>query len=261
MSENIIFCFSGTGNCLDIARNVAAVLGDTDIVSLRTGSPAVTDARSAKRVGFVFPCYGGGLPGGLEDTFRKIETAGDAYRFAVCSCSAYPGNGLAMLHAIHPLDYWQVISHQCSCIWLFPHTLMLPPLSPAGAQARSEREAARIGRAVKAMERSKKAPKASALHKAEGKVWKPLSQWSAKRFSVDSMCIGCGTCTKVCPRENIKLAAGKPQYGDDCVQCMGCLQYCPQEAISCGTVTKRREHYHNPNVTASDLTKPIIHIN
>ena len=24
MSENVIFCFSGTGNCLDIAKNIAA---------------------------------------------------------------------------------------------------------------------------------------------------------------------------------------------------------------------------------------------
>ena len=60
MSENVIFCFSGTGNCLDIAKNIAKRMGDTDIIMMRK-APAVTDVSAAKRVGFVFPCYAGGL--------------------------------------------------------------------------------------------------------------------------------------------------------------------------------------------------------
>ena len=41
---------------------------------------------------------------------------------------------------------------------------------------------------------------------------------------------------------------------------LSCLQYCPQQAISIGRITDRREHYHNPNVTAAELTEPVIHI-
>ena len=62
MSKNVIFCYSGSGNCLDIAKNIAKRLGDTDIVMMRA-EPEVKDVRGAKRVGFVFPCYAGGLPG------------------------------------------------------------------------------------------------------------------------------------------------------------------------------------------------------
>lgn len=39
-----------------------------------------------------------------------------------------------------------------------------------------------------------------------------------------------------------------------------CLQYCPKGAISVGNVTDKREHYHNPNVRAGELTEQIIHI-
>ena len=35
MSKNVIFCYSGSGNCLDIAKNIAKKLGDTDIVLMR----------------------------------------------------------------------------------------------------------------------------------------------------------------------------------------------------------------------------------
>ena len=52
MSENIIYCYSGSGNCLDMAKNIAKELGDTDIVMMRS-FPAKTDATEAKRVGFI----------------------------------------------------------------------------------------------------------------------------------------------------------------------------------------------------------------
>ena len=37
----------------------SGVLGDTDIIMMRS-EPSVTDVTEAQRVGFVFPCYGGG---------------------------------------------------------------------------------------------------------------------------------------------------------------------------------------------------------
>ena len=259
MSENVIFCFSGTGNCLDIAKNIARELGDADIVMMRR-APEVTDVRDAKRVGFVFPCYGGGLPGGVEETLGALRVAPNAYTFAVCSCAAYPGVGLSIVNKIFPLDYWEVVTHQCSCIWLFPHTMMLPPLNADAAQDRAEREARRIGRSVKALVRREKQPRANPLNVAESKAFPKIARQKAKQFAVSSMCISCGACVKVCPKGNIRLVDGKPKFGTDCLQCLACLQYCPQEAISIGKVTKKREHYHNPNVTADELAKGVIHI-
>ncbi|MBE7007840.1 MAG: hypothetical protein E7422_01620 [Ruminococcaceae bacterium] len=259
MSENVIFCYSGTGNCLDMAKNIARELGDTDIIMMRR-TPTVTDVRGAKRVGFVFPCYAGGLPGGVEDTLNSLQVDPISYKFAVGMCSAYPGTGLSIVDRLFHLDYWQVVTHQCSCIWLFPHTMMMPMLTPEAAQERSEREAKRIGQDAKALKRSEKAPKANPLNKLESSAWPKMSQKKAKSFSVSSMCIGCGTCAKVCPKGNIRLIDGRPQFGTDCLQCLACLQYCPQEAISLGKITQKREHYHNPNITPDELVKPVIHI-
>ena len=52
--SNIIYCYSASGNCLDMARKIAEGLGDTDIVMMRA-FPTVTDATPYERVGFVFP--------------------------------------------------------------------------------------------------------------------------------------------------------------------------------------------------------------
>ena len=68
--------------------------------------------RDARRVGFVFPCYGGGLPGGVEESLRKIEVGLTAYKFGVCQYAGYMGSGPCKLDSIIP-RYWTAVSHQC----------------------------------------------------------------------------------------------------------------------------------------------------
>ena len=166
MKENVIFCYSGTGNCLDMARNIAKKLGDTDIVMMRK-YPAVTDVRGAKRVGFIFPCYGGGLPGHVERYIRDIKVSPDAYTFGIAQCAAYKGEGLSKINAVIPLKYWAAVSHQCTCIWLFPHDLMMPKMGAVEAQARSEYLADRIAEDVRNNVVSRKKLSKALLNRAE----------------------------------------------------------------------------------------------
>ena len=259
MSKNVIFCFSGTGNCLDIAKNIARSLGDTDIILMR-GAPAVTDVHKAERVGFVFPCYAGGLPGGVEEYVRQLTIGYNAYTFAVCSCAAYPGVGLSIIDKIVPLDYWATISHQSACIWLMPHTTMMPPLSADKAQTRSEELAARIASDILAGKKMPKKPSAPLFNKAETALWPKLSKKKAALLQAGDACVGCGQCEKLCPRGNIKIVGNKPVFGTDCVQCLSCLQFCPTEAIHMGGPTLKRERYHNVNVSAAELMEKVIHI-
>ena len=146
MAKNRIYCFSGTGNCLDLAKNIARELGDTDIISMRT-EPVTFDARDAERVGFIFPCYAGGLPEKVEENVGRVEIAPGTYTFAVVTYAGYPGCGLHIIDRLHRLDYWAGVPHQCSCIWLFPHDLT----GPADRSQRKSEEAARaIARDIRA---------------------------------------------------------------------------------------------------------------
>ena len=231
MSKNVIFCYSGSGNCLDIAKNIAKRLGDTDIVMMRA-EPEVKDVRGAKRVGFVFPCYAGGLP----------------------------GVGMAKINDIVPLDYWAGISHQCSCIWLMPHTLMLPMLDASRAQARSEKLAAKIADDVLYVKHLSGRPLSNPVNALEAKAWPMLSGKKAAKMTVTDSCIGCGQCARLCPRGNISIVNGRASIGTNCIGCLSCLQYCPKQAINMGGATVRRERYHNPNVSAADLCQKVIHI-
>ena len=259
MAENIIFCYSGTGNCLDLARNIAHTLTDTEIILMRK-APVVTDVTEAKRVGFVFPCYGGGAPADVLAVAKTLKLSPDAYTFAVSMSASYAGTGLYELDRIIPLDYWKTVTHHCSCIWLFPHTVMLPMLPLDKAQARSERLAKVIGAEVRGLVKTEKRPPYNPANAAENKAWPMIASRKAAAFKVSDACIGCGQCAKLCPRGNIRMENGRPVIGTNCIQCLGCLQYCPKSAISIGAVTDLREHYHNPNVKATDLMAERIYI-
>ena len=258
MSENVIFCFSGSGNCLDIAKTIAKKLGDTDIVMMRR-EPAYTDASHAKRVGFVFPCYAGGLPGRVEEFASKIKV-GDAYTFGVVSYAGYPGIGLRVIDRLHPLAYWTGISHQSACIWLMPHTMMVPPLNPEKAQQRATRLAEKAAADILAGKRTDKHPPEPRFNKLESSVWPTLCKKKAKDFAVSYACVSCGQCARLCPQGNIRLVDHKPVFGDDCIGCLSCLQFCPQQAIHMGGPTQTRERWHNVHVEAADLMQAVIHI-
>lgn len=258
MRENVIFCFTGTGNCLDIAKNIAKELGDTDIVMMRR-APAVTDVRFCKRVGFVFPCHAGGLPIGLEDSLRTLSVKPNPYTFGVVSYAGYPGIGLNQLDAIIHLDYWAGVPHQSACIWLMPHALTLPPRTPRKAQKHAEELAGAIAQDVKAYVH-KTLPAENPLNKLETKAWPKLAKSKAEQFSVTGKCVGCGQCVSLCPRGNIKLVGGRPDFGTDCIQCLSCLQFCPRQAIHLGGATVTRERWHNPNIRAGELNESVIHI-
>ena len=259
MSKNVIFCYSGSGNCLNIAKNIAKRLGDTDIVMMRA-EPEVKDVRGAKRVGFVFPCYAGGLPGDVEKFVSELRVDPESYTFGVVSYAGYPGVGMAKINDIVPLDYWAGISHQCSCIWLMPHTLMLPMLDASRAQARSEKLAAKIADDVLYVKHLSGRPLSNPVNALEAKAWPMLSGKKAAKMTVTDSCVGCGQCARLCPRGNISIVDGRASIGTNCIGCLSCLQYCPKQAINMGGATVRRERYHNPNVSAADLCQKVIHI-
>ena len=259
MAENIIYCYSGGGNCLDMAKNIAKELGDTDIVMMRS-KPVKTDAREAKRVGFIFPCYGGGLPGKVEEYVKTILISPDAYTFGIVQYAGYMGCGLHKIDQIRELDYWNGMPHHCTCIWLMPHGLMNPPLSVAAAQKRSEKKARAFAADIKAMKHSAKRPPRRTACILESSGFPMVVREKAKQYTVNDKCIGCGTCVSVCPRHNIRLEGGRPVFGGDCIGCLSCIQYCPAEALNVGKVTEKRERYHNPNVSAQDLCAELIHI-
>ena len=78
-----------------------------------------------------------------------------------------------------------------------------------------------------------------------------LKDTAAKGYIVNDTCILCGTCAKVCPAGNIKVA-NKVIFGNHCEDCYACLHACPKNAIH---LKKERSsaRFRNEHVTLKEI--------
>lgn len=77
-----------------------------------------------------------------------------------------------------------------------------------------------------------------------------------KEFAANENCIGCATCQKVCPINNITMEENKPVWNKNnrCQVCLAYHDWCPKEAIVHPSTKAGVKRYHNPNVTVKKLS-------
>ena len=75
-------------------------------------------------------------------------------------------------------------------------------------------------------------------------------------YTVSESCVGCGTCTRVCPRGCIHLENKRPVWDySRCANCMACIQACPTKAIQFITVKEPNPdaRYRNPHIALKEI--------
>ncbi len=254
--QTIIYWFSGTGNSLAIARELAAALGETDLISMvQAGAGPMPDAG---KVGFVFPVYAFGLPGIVKKFLRNMPVNPNAYYFSVANCAGKAGVPHRQIRGI-----LRAGGGRLSGGW----TLFMPTNYPILTDALPvEKQQKCFDKMRERLPGIAAAIKTGQLGPLEDSSL--LFRWLAfagntlainhfrkadKKFWVESTCRQCGLCAKVCPVNNIKLVDKKPIWLGRCEQCMACLQWCPARAIQYGRVTKSRQRYHHPQAKAKDF--------
>jgi len=240
---NKIYFFSGTGNSIAIAKAISEQLGDTELIPMATASAEQLDVSKSERVGMVFPVYGWGMPRLVAEFSRRLKPTQEQYVFAITTCGGTPGNTLqqlgktlnqsgSKLNAGFAVSGDFLISLQGSnemaiirfMSWLGRKT------TPAVASKRLPEILRSIeGKQTHAIERSNTSVNVigSMMYGMSMKMFKTMD----KNFSATDDCVSCGTCVKVCPRENVRLKDGKPTWHQDCEFCYACLAWCPKQAI------------------------------
>ena len=81
----MILYFSGTGNSLAIAQNIANSTND----SIMPLTKAVhEDLTAEKRIGLVYPSYDFNMPPAVRRLVPQLKLSADAYVFVIISCGA-----------------------------------------------------------------------------------------------------------------------------------------------------------------------------
>jgi len=256
--KTAIYYFSGTGNTLVIARDLAKSLGDAELIpivkALKDGAVSQHDV-----IGIVFPVYVFGLPIIVAEFVRKLKAPKDAYIFTVANCGGLPGRSITMMK--------DILAKNGSTLAAAFGLLMPGNYIPLyGAKPEEEQrkmfeaEKARIPEIARAV-----AGRRSGLMKEEPfllnlliylvcyRIGMMMMHREDKYFLVTDKCTRCGLCARVCPVSNIEMRDGRPAWLHHCEQCMACLQWCPVEAIQFGKKTAGRKRYRHPEVRADDI--------
>lgn len=252
MKDSVIFYWSGTGNSLQVAKDIAAGLGDTELIHI--GGFDLGTKIEAKRVGIVFPVYCWGPPFIVAEFADKMKVSAGTYLFAVATYGGICGAALKMLK--EHLDARKLALSAA-------YSIKMPGNFIASYGAMSEKTqqkcfakektavpqiTAEIKSGAENLKAAKLNPVATALTNNIYHKFMDDCHNFDKGFNVNGSCTGCGTCEKVCPVGNITLEAGKPVWHHKCEECVACIQHCPQKAINYKDKTQNRKRYVNPNV-------------
>ncbi len=251
-----LYVYTGTGNSLWIARQLAAELKKSAIEFMPY--PKKAFKVQAEAVGIIFPVHIWGLPGRVIRFVRHLKVKPGTFLFAVAVNAGQPAATLLQLQRLMatrklPLSLGYSIVLPSNYIpWGGPGPMDAQQKRFEGAHEKVKT----IAGAVLRRER----------HKVErGPLWQNILfsllyklsfrqvRKMDKKFLADEKCNSCGICARVCPAANIEMIKKKPAWLHRCEQCLACLQWCPQEAIQYGEKTAPYQRYHHPEIILKDM--------
>jgi ferredoxin len=270
-----IYYFSGTGNSLVVARDIAEKTNGT-LISIPSLLKEESIKTEANVIGFVFPVFYAtndcGIPLIVARFVRKLENLGSKYIFAVCTCGYMPGTTIENLRkAIEARE-----GKLAAGFILRMSSKKLDERKQQKMRDNRKKKIEAICEYVNARREGKFETRGllrkillAPLRALEKPIfmyrYKNLSNTSRKSFSefipladasfrTNKNCTGCGTCVRVCPVNNIKMVDGKPVWLHHCENCYACYAWCPKNAV-CGDIVSYNDWYRHPEVNLSDMVK------
>lgn len=256
-----IFYFTGTGNSLYIAKKIAAKSNyELCEISYALSNRDLLNCADTEVIGLVFPLYSFGVPEMVERFLKSLHNLNSkTYVFAIISCGS-SGYGIVseqlselLSHKNSSLNYVTFQHMPSNYIKLFkPPTLEMAKHDIQTQDAFIEQIIADISH-----KRSKIITKSifSPIYQFIYKGWRKQLENCAQKFSVQTTCIGCALCVKLCPEQNISLINAKPKWANNCQDCLACINACPTNSIQANIFTKIYGRYLNPYIKINDLEK------
>ncbi len=258
--KNVIYYYSGTGNTLSVARQVAEKLGNTDVISIYNLQDDAKVPEEYERVGICSATCFIEPPRIVKEICERLEIARSQKVFIIATCGGSDGFVRS--------DLKEILAPKTD----FPvqtFLVRMPPNHIIGYDPRPEEEVSKTLNASKetiakvaediindAPPEELKVPDREKLINFSRENNKKLGvdrDFTGSEFYTSDACKKCGTCVQLCKYGNITLTEEGIEWGPDCQQCMACIQWCPQEAIRHPNVPEERKRYRNPEITLQDM--------
>lgn len=254
--KTIIYCFSGTGNSLKVAKDISDGLKDTEIIQICKNNMDIINATSNK-IGIVFPVYASGMPVLVKKFIQKVIIPKEAYVYTVVTFGSAAGDAISQLEKLLTN---KDIKLSAAFKMKMPgnYQVIYPPFSAKKQKICFENEKEKITGIVKSINNNEivefNGVGENIMRTIGGMIYSGFKPYEKdKDFWTNENCNGCGTCEKVCPANNIRMEEGKPKWQHKCEQCLACMQWCPQKSIQYKKATLNRGRYHHPDIAVTEL--------
>ena len=263
--KRIVFFFSGTGNSLYVARQIAGE--GNEPLSIAQEIHNADPVYEADEIGIVYPVYAHMAPAIVQDFLAKAEFKAD-YLFTVATYGARHGGAAELwdnfakskgytfnyINTIEMVDNYLPVfdmNEQKAMDKHVPENLekivadinaRVAYIQPATAEDRQMHEGFMQ---MTGMDRQK-----------------PFLLLAQNQFTVTDACIACGICTTVCPHKSWHVEDKAIPEGT-CETCYACIHACPQKAIKLRQPEGQpwpaernpEARYRNEHVTLNDIVK------
>lgn len=247
----MILYFSATGNSAYAAGRIAQAVGDEALDLFEKLRSRDFSALHADRPWVVVaPTYAWRIPRIVLEWLEKTALSGSKKIYFVMTCGGSIGNAGAYLEKLCAAK--GLLFQGCLAVPMPDNYVVMyptPTQEEALAAVRQAEpildEAARSIKSGHAFSRPAVTLRDWVDSGPINKLFYPLFV-HAKKFYATDACISCGKCARVCPLNNVRLAQGRPVWGDHCTHCMACICRCPAGAIEYGQRTKGLPRYTCP---------------
>ena len=232
--KRVILYFTGTGNCLYVARQLAGK--NSELLSIPQLMKQNEIVIEADEIGLVYPIYGHMPPNMVRQFIKKAKLKAD-YKFAVLTygnrkCSA--------------VEIWDEISRKAGVPFDYINTLIMEdnwlPNFDMNEQILIDKHIPenldKINADISAQKKWHEPVTDEERAQHQGFMrftgMDPETGFmlqSENYFAVTDACIGCGACVTVCPKGNYRLTSQGVKTEGNCEFCFACIQNCPQKAI------------------------------
>lgn len=253
--KNVIYYFTGTGNSLKVAKDIAESLEDTELVRITHDLKIDEEPVQCDRVGLVTPVYMGSLPFMVQEFLEKLKVNHNAYIFIVATCGG--SEGIALEEARNILSKNNVsVSAGFSFRLPANNQTSYAPKSTSKQQRLFKNYDLKINHTIEKINNFSIVKIGNSaimgkIYKLGAKYFNPRE--SDVNFYSEESCKGCGACAKMCPARNIIIENGKPTWLHRCERCSACLQFCPYQSIQFKQKTKKWGRYRNPYISVGEL--------
>lgn len=247
----MVFYFTATGNSLYVAKQL-----DETRISIAQAVHDREKIYTADKIGMICPVFGHEVPP-LVREFLTAAVFRTDYFYLVLTYGNRHGGAAELAQklledlGIHP-SYINVVLMADN---------YLPAFDMNEQKALDKNVGGQIEQLVQDITSGKKyiAPVTDADRAVHREYLDRIAGMPENAFSkiywITDECIGCGICTKVCPKKCLHMEGQKSVWNPEgCMMCMACIHACPMMAIQMRMTEKNpKARYRNENISICEI--------